>query len=134
MFRPGYLAPLVRMKIEKLLGCRVCTTTAITCRIKTLNQTFQAIAEILGPAYSVASCSEGLLKKLFPYCDKLTYVFDGDRAIGRFDETSIDMRFNKLIEYDGFEMPNGNEEFPSVYSQGIDMSHEGVRALQPSHV
>ncbi|TYK30435.1 retrotransposon protein [Cucumis melo var. makuwa] len=83
---------------------------------------------------TVASCSEGLLKKLFPYCDKLTYVFDGDRAIGRFDETSIDMRFNKLIEYDGFEMPNGNEEFPSVYSQGIDMSHEGVRALQPSHV
>ena len=31
-------------------------------------------------------------------------------------------------------MPNGNEEFPSMYSQGIDMSQDDVRASRPAHV
>ncbi|KAL4026023.1 hypothetical protein IC575_014430 [Cucumis melo] len=52
MFRPGYLAQSVRMMAEKLPGCLVCSTTVIDCRIKTLKRTFQAIAEMRGPACS----------------------------------------------------------------------------------
>ncbi|KAL4035529.1 hypothetical protein IC575_004231 [Cucumis melo] len=51
-FRPGYLAQLVRMMAEKLPGCQVRATTVIDCRIKTLKRTFQAIAEMRGPACS----------------------------------------------------------------------------------
>ena len=40
------------MMAEKLLGCRVHTKTVIDSRIKTLKQTFQAIAEMRGPACS----------------------------------------------------------------------------------
>ncbi|KAA0052331.1 retrotransposon protein [Cucumis melo var. makuwa] len=49
-FHPGYLAQLVHMMAEKLLGCQVRATTVINCRIKTLKRTFQAIAEMRGPA------------------------------------------------------------------------------------
>ncbi|KAA0067645.1 retrotransposon protein [Cucumis melo var. makuwa] len=51
-FRPGYLAQLVCMMVKKLPGCRVRATTVIDYGIKTLKQTFQAIAEMRGPACS----------------------------------------------------------------------------------
>ena len=44
-FRPGYLAQLVRM----MSGT---SNTVMDCRIKTLKRTFQAIAEMRGPACS----------------------------------------------------------------------------------
>ena len=72
--------------------------------------------------------AKGLLNKLFPYYEKLSYVFDCDRTTGHFAETFTDIRFNEPDGYEVFDMPNGNEEFPSVYSQGIDMSQEDVRA------
>ncbi|KAA0046501.1 retrotransposon protein [Cucumis melo var. makuwa] len=54
-------------------------------------------------------------------------------ATGRFTETFADMGSNKPARYDGFDMSNGNEEFPSVYIQGIHMSQENnVRASRPS--
>ncbi|TYJ96180.1 retrotransposon protein [Cucumis melo var. makuwa] len=31
-----------------------------------------------------------------------------------------------------FDMEDGNEEFPPVYSQGIDLSQDDVRASRPS--
>ncbi|KAA0035724.1 retrotransposon protein [Cucumis melo var. makuwa] len=42
------------------------------------------------------------------------------------------MRSNELGEYDGFDMADGNKEFPPVYSQGIDLSQDDVRASRPS--
>ncbi|KAA0032833.1 retrotransposon protein [Cucumis melo var. makuwa] len=142
MFRPCYLAQLVRMTTEKLPGCRVRATTVIDCRIKTLKRTFQAIAEMRGPACSgfgwndekkFASCSEGLLNKPFPYYDELTYVFGRDRATGRFTETFADVGSNEPGGgYDRFDMGDGNEELPPVYSQGIDLSQDGVHASRPS--
>uniref|UniRef100_A0A9I9DYZ9 Retrotransposon protein n=1 Tax=Cucumis melo TaxID=3656 RepID=A0A9I9DYZ9_CUCME len=51
-FRPGYLTQLVCMMAEKLPKCHVQATTVIECRIKTLKQTFQAIAEMGGSACS----------------------------------------------------------------------------------
>ncbi|KAA0026234.1 retrotransposon protein [Cucumis melo var. makuwa] len=90
-FRPGYLAQLVCMMAEKLPGCRVRATTVIDYRIKTLKWTFQAFAEMRGP-------SEGLLNKLFPYYEKLTYVFGRDRTVGRFAETFADVVSNEPVE------------------------------------
>ncbi|TYK16470.1 retrotransposon protein [Cucumis melo var. makuwa] len=49
-------------------------------------------------------------------------------TMGHFVETFTDIRSNEPTEYEVFDMPNGNEEFPSVYSQGIDMFQEDVRA------
>ncbi|KAL0534183.1 hypothetical protein IC582_028467 [Cucumis melo] len=145
-FRPGYLAQLVRMMAEKLPGCQVRATTVIDCRIKTLKRTFQAIAEMRGPACSgfgwndEVKCiiaekelfdnwvrshpaAKGLLNKPFPYYDELTYVFGRDRATGRFAETFADVGSNELGGgYDRFDMGDGNEDFPPVYSQGIDLS------------
>ena len=51
-FRPSYLAQLVHMMVEKLPGFHVQATTIIDYRIKTFKQTFQAIAEMWGPACS----------------------------------------------------------------------------------
>uniref|UniRef100_A0A9I9EDI0 DUF8040 domain-containing protein n=1 Tax=Cucumis melo TaxID=3656 RepID=A0A9I9EDI0_CUCME len=51
-FRPGYLVQLVRMMAKKLPKCWLYATTVMDCRIKTLKRTFQAIAEMRGPAYS----------------------------------------------------------------------------------
>ncbi|KAA0053511.1 retrotransposon protein [Cucumis melo var. makuwa] len=127
-FRLGYLAQLVRMMAEKLPGCQVRATTVIDCRIKTLKRTFQAIVEMRGPACSgfgwndeekciVAEkelfdnwvrshpAAKGLLNKPFPYYDELTYVFDRDRATGRFAET---------------------------FADGVDISQDDVRASRPS--
>ncbi|KAL0561621.1 hypothetical protein IC582_002061 [Cucumis melo] len=54
--------------------------------------------------------------------EKLVYVFGRDRATGRFAETFADMAFNEPGGYEGFDMSDGNEEFPPMYSQRIDMS------------
>ncbi|KAL0546077.1 hypothetical protein IC582_015982 [Cucumis melo] len=155
-FHPGYLAQLVRMMAEKLSGCQVRATTVIDCRIKTLKRTFQAIAEMRGPACSgfgwndeekciiaekelfdnwVRShpAAKGLLNKPFPYYDELTYVFGRDRATDRFAETFADVGSNEPGGgYDRFDMGDGNEDFPPVYSQGVDISQDDVRASRPS--
>ena len=55
-----------------------------------------------------------LFNKPFPYYDELAYVFGCDRATGRFAETFADVGSNELVGYKGFDMSNGNEEFPSV--------------------
>ncbi|KAA0040952.1 retrotransposon protein [Cucumis melo var. makuwa] len=136
-FRPGYLARLVHMMAEKLPGCQVRATTVFDCRIKTLKRIFQAIAEMQGQACSgfgwndEEKCiiaekelfdnwvrshpvAKGLLNKPFPYYDELTYVFDRDRATGRFAKTFADVGSNEPDEYDRFDMRNGNEDFPPV--------------------
>ncbi|KAL0551716.1 hypothetical protein IC582_010805 [Cucumis melo] len=140
---------------EKLPGCQVHTTTIIDYRIKTLKQTFQAIAEMRELECSgfgwndeqkciiakkelfdnwVRShpAAKGFLNKPFPYYDELTYVFGRDRATGRFAETFADVGSNEPSEYDEFDMGDGNEEFPPVYSQGIDLSQDDIRASRPS--
>ncbi|KAL4038216.1 hypothetical protein IC575_001824 [Cucumis melo] len=155
-FPPGYLAQLVRMMAEKLSGCQVRATTVIDCRIKTLKRTFQAIVEMRGPACSgfgwndeekriiaekelfdnwVRShpVAKGLLNKPFAYYNELTYVFGRDRATSRFAETFADVGSNEPGGgYDRFDMGDGNEEFPLVYSQRIDLSQDDVRASRPS--
>ncbi|KAL0534916.1 hypothetical protein IC582_029216 [Cucumis melo] len=155
-FRLGYLAQLVRMMAEKLPGCQVRATTVIDCRIKTLTRTFQAIVEMRGPACSgfgwndeekciiaekelfdnwVRShpAAKGLMNKPSPYYDELTYVFGCDRATGRFAETFADVGSNEPSGgYDRFDMGDGNEDFLPVYSQGIDLSQDDVRASRPS--
>ncbi|KAA0025957.1 retrotransposon protein [Cucumis melo var. makuwa] len=103
-FQPGYLAQLIHMMAEKLPGCRSHPT------------------------------AKGLLSKPFPYYDELTYVFDRDRATGQFAETFADMGFNEPSGYERFDIANGNEEFPPVYNQRIDMSQDDVRASRPSRV
>ncbi|KAL4010410.1 hypothetical protein IC575_030262 [Cucumis melo] len=144
-FRPGYLAQLVRMMAEKLSGCQVRATIVIDCRIKTLKRTFQAIAKMRGPTCSgfrwndeekciiaekelfdnwvrLHPAAKGLLNKPFPYYDELTYVFGRDRATGRFAETFADVGSNEPGGgYDRFDMGDGNEDFPPVYNQGIDL-------------
>ncbi|KAA0059919.1 retrotransposon protein [Cucumis melo var. makuwa] len=118
-FRPGYLAKLVSMMAEKLLGCRVRITTIIDCRIKTLKRTFQAIVEIRGPTCSdfgwndeekciiaekelfdnwVRShlAAKELLNKPFSYYDKLTYVFNRNKVTGGFVETFADVGLTSL--------------------------------------
>ncbi|KAA0042063.1 retrotransposon protein [Cucumis melo var. makuwa] len=153
--QPGYLAQLVRMMAKKLPRCQVRATTVIDCRIKTLKRTFQAIAKMRGPACSgfewndeekfiiaekelfdnwVRShpAAKGLLNKPFPYYDELTYVFGRDRATGRFAETFVDVGSNESGGYDRFDMGDENEKFPPVYSQGIDLSQDDVRASRPS--
>ncbi|KAA0062283.1 retrotransposon protein [Cucumis melo var. makuwa] len=136
-FRPGYLAQLVRMMGEKLSGCQVRATTVIDCRIKTLNRTFQAIVEMRGSACSGFGWNDeekfGLLNESFSYYDELTYVFDRDRATGRFAETFADVGSNEPGGgYDRFDMGDGNEDFQPVYSQGIDLSQDDLRASRPS--
>ncbi|KAA0041207.1 gag/pol protein [Cucumis melo var. makuwa] len=74
---------------------------------------------------------KGLLNKPFPYYDELAYMFGCDRAMGRFTETLAD-ESKKLVRYEGFDMPDGNEEFSSTYNQGIHMSQEDVRISRPT--
>ncbi|KAA0042481.1 putative nuclease HARBI1 [Cucumis melo var. makuwa] len=80
----------------------------------------------------VISCSERLLNKPFPYYDELAYMFGRYKATGRFAVTFAVVESNESLRYEGFDMPDGNEEFPSMYSQGIDMSQEDVRSSRPS--
>ncbi|KAA0054288.1 hypothetical protein IC582_028836 [Cucumis melo] len=155
-FRPRYLAQLVHMMAEKLPGCQVRATTIIDCRIKTLKRTFQGIVEMRGPACSgfgwndeekciiaekelfdnwvrLHPAAKGLLNKQFLYYEELTYVFGRDRATGRFAETFADVGSNEPGGgYDRFDMGDGNEDFPPVYSQGIDLLQDDVRASRPS--
>ncbi|KAA0051849.1 retrotransposon protein [Cucumis melo var. makuwa] len=99
-FRSGYLAQLVRMMAEKLPGC----------------QSHPAV--------------KGLLNKPFPYYDELTYVFDRDRATDQFAETFADVGSNEPGGgYDRFDMGDGNEDFPPVYSQGVDISQDDLEAI-----
>ncbi|KAL0556207.1 hypothetical protein IC582_004717 [Cucumis melo] len=77
--------------------------------------------------------AKGLLNKPFPYYDELTYVFGRDRATGRFAETFADVGSNEPGGgYDRFDMGDGNEDFPPVYCQRIDLSQNDVRASRPS--
>ncbi|XP_050937702.1 uncharacterized protein LOC127148281 [Cucumis melo] len=73
-----------------------------------------------------------LLNKLFSYYDELTYVFGHDRAMSRFAETFIDVGSNEPGGYDGFDIEDGNEDFPLVYRQRIDLSRNDVRTSRPS--
>ena len=77
--------------------------------------------------------AKDLLNKSFPYYDELAYVFEKDKATGRFAETFVDVESNEPVGYEGFDMPDGNDmEFPSMYSQGIDMSQDDVRTSRPA--
>ncbi|KAL4032664.1 hypothetical protein IC575_005745 [Cucumis melo] len=96
---------------------------------KSDNGTFRSgyLAQLSHPA------AKGLLNKPFPYYDELTYVFGRDRATGRFAETFADVGSNEPGGgYDIFNMGDGNEDFPPVYSQGVDISQDDVRASRPS--
>uniref|UniRef100_A0A9I9E5N0 Retrotransposon protein n=1 Tax=Cucumis melo TaxID=3656 RepID=A0A9I9E5N0_CUCME len=85
---------------------------------------------ILQSSHPVA---KGLLNKPFAYYNELTYVFGRDRATSRFAETFADVGSNEPGGgYDRFDMGDGNEEFPLVYSQRIDLSQDDVRASRPS--
>ncbi|KAL0553345.1 hypothetical protein IC582_007239 [Cucumis melo] len=84
-------------------------------------------------AHDSHPAAKGLLNKPFPYYDELTYVFGRDRATGRFAETFADVGSNEPGGgYDRFDMGDGNEDFPPVYSQGVDISQDNVRASRPS--
>ncbi|KAL4016672.1 hypothetical protein IC575_024326 [Cucumis melo] len=77
--------------------------------------------------------AKGLLNKSFSYYDELAYVFGRDRVMGHFVETFIDVGSNDPSWYEGFQTTNGNDkEFPSMYSQGFDMSQDDVRASHPA--
>ncbi|KAL0541147.1 hypothetical protein IC582_021186 [Cucumis melo] len=87
------------------------------------------ISEFFSPQSHPAA--KGLLNKLFPYYDECTYVFGRDRATGRLAKTFVDVGSNEPGGYDIFDMGDGNEEFPIVYSQRIDLSQKDVRASRP---
>ncbi|KAA0063924.1 retrotransposon protein [Cucumis melo var. makuwa] len=72
--------------------------------------------------------AKDILNKSLPYYDELAYVFDRDRATGHFVETFTNVGFNEPNGYEGFDMSDGNKEFSSLYSQGIDISQDDVRA------
>ncbi|KAL4010894.1 hypothetical protein IC575_027915 [Cucumis melo] len=144
------------MMAKKLPGCSVRATTLIDCTIKTLKRTFEAITEMRGPACSgfkwndeakyiivekkvfdnwIRShpAAKSLLNKPFSYYDELAYVFEWDRATGRFVETFADIGSNEPAGYEGFDMSDGNDiEFPFMYRQGIDISQDDVRTSQPA--
>ncbi|KAA0054417.1 retrotransposon protein [Cucumis melo var. makuwa] len=118
------------MMAEKLPECRVRATTVIDCRIKTLKRTFQVVTEMRGPACS--DFSERTPERII-FVLRRTYIcVRSDRATGRFDETLADVGSNESSGYEGFDMANGNEEFLPLYSQGIDLSQDDVRASRPS--
>ncbi|KAA0049603.1 retrotransposon protein [Cucumis melo var. makuwa] len=91
-------------------SCRVFSGIGVHGGWKSNNETFRPgyLAQVLHPV------AKGLLNKPSSYYDELAYVFSRDRATGRFAEMFIDMGSNKLAEYEGFDIPDGNEEFPSM--------------------
>lgn len=60
-----------------------------------------------------------LLNKPFSYYNELAYVFRYDRATGRW---FADVGSNEPIGYERFNMPFGNDDFPSMYSQSLTCS------------
>uniref|UniRef100_A0A9I9D5N7 Uncharacterized protein n=1 Tax=Cucumis melo TaxID=3656 RepID=A0A9I9D5N7_CUCME len=58
--------------------------------------------------------AKDLLNKSFPYYDELAYVFEKDKATGRFAETFVDVESNEPV------------------GQGIDMSQDDVRTSRPA--
>ncbi|KAA0062976.1 retrotransposon protein [Cucumis melo var. makuwa] len=130
-FRPGYLAQLVRMMAEKLPGCQgpACSGFGWNDEEKCII----AEKELFDNWVRSHPAAKGLLNKPFPYYDELTYVFGRDRATGRFAETFADVGSNEPGGgYNRFDMGDGNEDFPPVYSQRIDLSQDDVRASRPS--
>ncbi|KAL4022447.1 hypothetical protein IC575_016180 [Cucumis melo] len=126
-FRPGYLAQLVRMMAEKLPGCQVRATTVIDCRIKTL-RTFVPL-----PKWAQRAVALGGTMKRNASLRRRNYSIIGLGATGRFAESFADVGSNEPGGgYDRFDMGDGNEDFPPVYSQGVDISQDDVRASRPS--
>ncbi|KAA0065503.1 retrotransposon protein [Cucumis melo var. makuwa] len=128
MFRPGYLAQLVRMMAEKLPGCQGQRAVDLGGTMKR-NIAEKALFDNWVRSHPAAN---GLLNKSFSYYDELTYVFGRDRETGQFAETFIDVGSNEPGGYDRFDMGDGNDEFPPMYSQVINLSQDDVRASQPS--
>ncbi|TYK18963.1 retrotransposon protein [Cucumis melo var. makuwa] len=61
------------------------------------------------------------------------FGWNDEKATGRFAETFADVGSNESSGgYDRFDMGDGNEDFPPLYSQGIDLSQDDVRASRPS--
>ncbi|TYK22897.1 retrotransposon protein [Cucumis melo var. makuwa] len=61
--------------------------------------------------------AKGLLNKPFSYYEELAYVLGRDRETGCFTVTFVDVKSNESVRYEGFDMSDGNDEFPSMYSQ-----------------
>ncbi|TYK23166.1 retrotransposon protein [Cucumis melo var. makuwa] len=62
---------------------------------------------------------KGLFNKPFSYYDELAYVFGCYKVTGHFVETFVDVGSNEPIGYEGFDMPSGNEDFPSSTARGL---------------
>ncbi|KAL0546040.1 hypothetical protein IC582_015945 [Cucumis melo] len=157
-FLPGYLNQLVRMMAFKIPGCNVHAST-IDSRIKLLKRMFHTLAEMRGPTCSgfrwndeqkciviekkefndwVKShpATKGLLTKLFPHYDELSYVFGKDRAMGAQVETFADIGLNDPARYEAFAANAALDmDFQPMYSQGLNMSPDelmGTRTVRVS--
>ncbi|TYK11784.1 retrotransposon protein [Cucumis melo var. makuwa] len=91
-------------------------TTTATEDIHYIEKTNECMSTSSCASRHSHSASKGLLNKPFLYYDELVYVFGRDRATGRITETFTEMASNELGEYEGFDMPDENEEFPPLYS------------------
>ncbi|KAL4022737.1 hypothetical protein IC575_016482 [Cucumis melo] len=157
-FLPGYLNQLVRMMTFKIPGCNVHAST-IDSRIKLLKIMFHTLAEMRGPTCSgfrwndkqkciviekkvfndwVKShpATKGLLTKLFPHYDELSYVFGKDRAMGAQVETFANIGLNDPARYEAFAANAASDmDFQPMYSQGLNMSPDelmGTRTVRVS--
>ncbi|KAL4030160.1 hypothetical protein IC575_008396 [Cucumis melo] len=67
--------------------------------------------------------AKGLLNKLFPYYDELSYVFDKDRATDGQAESFADVGSNDPAGYEPFAAnATPDMDFQPMYSQGLNMS------------
>lgn len=70
---------------------------------------------------------KGLLNKPFPYYNKLSYVFEKDRATGAHAKIFTNVRSNVLDRSEGFQPKDKIDmEFPTMYCQGMNMSPEDM--------